>query len=265
MINKEILIFFLIFQYALIEKRKKSNRHTNVHWLAYSQEKFGKKLVLETKVALKVLVMFIPIPIYWALLMQQSSRFIFQATRMNGDLGFYTIKPDQMIVLNSILVLFLIPLFEHGGYKMLEKIGIKTMLHRIIFGCFCTTFAFIIAAVVEMQVNQNYISMLWQIPQFFVLAISEIFVYLSHLNFAYKEAPVSMKPVMVAFMYLSIALGDFFVAFISGVSLFDSQVIEYYFFAILMLVDAILFIFLTNRYKYTDHEMIKALDVEEKS
>lgn len=202
---------------------------------------------------------------FWALQMQQSSRFIFQATRMNGDLGWYKIKPDQMIVLNSILVLFLIPFFEHVGYAKLEKIGIKTMLHRIIFGNFCTIIAFIVAALLEMQVNRQEISMLWQVPQFFILAIAEIFVYLSHLNFAYKEAPASMKPVMVAFMYLSIALGDFIVAIISGVSLFDSQVIEYFFFAFLMILDVALLSFLTHRYKYTDHEMIKLLEDEEMS
>jgi dipeptide/tripeptide permease len=137
------------------------------------------------------------------------------------------------------------------------------MLHRIIFGNFCTILAFIAAALLEIQVNQKEISMLWQLPQFFILAIAEIFVYLSHLNFTYKEAPASMKPVMIAFMYLSIALGDFIVAIISGVSLFDSQVIEYFFFAFLMLLDVALLIFLANRYKYTDHEMIKSLEEEE--
>lgn len=251
-------------KFAILEKRRQpkcsDEDHTKQHWLSYSQEKYGRKLVLETKVILKVLVIFIPVPMFWALHMQQSSRFIFQATRMNGDLGWYTIKPDQMIVLNSILVLFLIPFFERIGYKMLEKIGIKSMLHRMIFGNCCTIVAFGIAAVVEVQVEKSHISILWQTPQFFVLAIAEIFTYLSHLNFTYKEAPVSMKPVMVALMYLSIAAGDFIVAIISGVSFFDSQVYEYIFFACLMILDVILLSFLAHRYKYTDHEMIKDLD-----
>ena len=233
--------------------------------MTYSQEKYGRKLVLETKVALKVLVMFIPIPMFWALYMQQTSRFIFQATRMNGDLGFYTIKPDQMILLNSVMGLIMIPYFERFGYAQMEKIGIKTLLHRLIFGNSCTILAFIVAAVVEMQVNQREISMLWQIPQFFILAVGEIFVYVGHLNFAYKEAPKSMKPVMVAFFYFTIALGGFFVAIVSGVSLFQSQVIEYFFFAFLMVLDVALLSFLTYRYKYTDHEMIKALEEEEKN
>lgn len=233
------------------------------HWLNYSTEKYGRKLVLETKVTLKVLIMFIPVPLFWTLYMQQSSRFIFQAARMNGNIGFYVIKPDQMIVLNSILVLILIPFFERIGYKFLEKFGIKTMLQRMIFGNCCTIVAFIIAAVLENQIEANEISMLWQFPQFFILAIAEIFTYLSHLNFTYKEAPISMKPVMVSFMYLSIASGDFIVAIISGVSFFKSQVYEYIFFAFLMMLDVFLLSYLTHRYKNTDHEIIKDLGDEE--
>lgn len=148
---------------------------------------------------------------------------------------------------------------------MFRKIGIKTMLDRIIFGTSCTVIAFILAAFLEMQVNQQEISMLWQLPQFFMFAVAEVFVYLSHLNFAYNEAPANMKPVMIAFMFFTIALGDFIVAIISGVSFFKSQVIEYFFFASIMALDVALLIFLARRYKYTDHEMIKSLKEEEKS
>ena len=204
--------------------------------------------------------MYLPVPMFWALHMQQSSRWIFQATKMNGDIGFYKIKPDQMIVFNSVLVILLIPLFDRFVYPFMEKIGIKSMLHRMMVGYTCTIFAFIISAFLEVQVEKNYISMLWQIPQFFVIAIAEIFSYLAHLNFAYKEAPTSMKPVMVAFMYLSIAAGDFIVAIISGISIFKSQAYEYLFFASLMAIDVTILGLLTRKYKHTDHEMIKTLE-----
>ncbi|CAG9803481.1 unnamed protein product [Chironomus riparius] len=249
-------------KYALIERRrqKKAGNKINQHWLKYASEKYGHKLVLETKIVLKVLIMYLPVPMFWALHMQQSSRWIFQATKMNGDIGFYKIKPDQMIVFNSVLVILLIPLFDRFVYPFMEKIGIKSMLHRMMVGYTCTIFAFIISAFLEVQVEKNYISMLWQIPQFSVIATAEIFSYLAHLNFAYKEAPASMKPVMVAFMYLSIAAGDFIVAIISGISIFKSQAYEYLFFASLMAIDVTILGLLTRKYKYTDHEMIKTLE-----
>jgi dipeptide/tripeptide permease len=139
------------------------------------------------------------------------------------------------------------------------------MLHRMIFGYCCTIIAFVLAALVEMQIERREISILWQIPQFFVLAIAEIFSYLSQLNFAYKEAPISMKPVMVAFMYLSIASGDFIVAIISGISFFKTQVYEYILFASLMIFDVIILSLMTHKYNYTDHEMIKAFGEEEEN
>ncbi|KAG5683397.1 hypothetical protein PVAND_012682 [Polypedilum vanderplanki] len=266
--NGNVLIkLFKCIKHALIQKKiqkRENSTSEKQHWLNYSIDKYGKKLVLETKMTLKVLVIFIPVPMFWALHMQQSSRWIFQASQMNGDIGFYKIKPDQMIVFNSVLVLILIPLFERLVYPLMEKIGIKSMLQRMICGNICTIIAFIVSAIVETQVQKNYISMLWQLPQFFIIAMAEIFTYLATLNFAYKEAPASMKPVIISFMYLTIASGDFIVALISGTRIFESQVYEYLFFAFLMSLDVALLAYLANNYQYTDHEMIKSLDEEEK-
>lgn len=206
----------------------------------------------------------LPVPIFWACLMQQRSRWIFQAIKMDGTLNMfsssYTIKPDQMIVFNSLLSISMIPFLDKFIYPLLEKVGIKTMLQRLIFGGSLIVIAFILSAILEVQIQQNYISMLWQVPQFFIISIAEIFTYLSHLNFAYKEAPPSMKPVMMSLLYLSMAGGDLIVAFISGISAFHSQVLEFSFFACLMLVNIIILIFLTRRYKHFDHEQLKAIE-----
>ncbi|KAG5683402.1 hypothetical protein PVAND_012686 [Polypedilum vanderplanki] len=224
------------------------------HWLEYSEEKYGKKLVMETKIALKVVLMSLPVPIFWACLMQQRSRWIFQAVRMNGDVGWYTIKPDQMIVFNSLLSISLIPILDKFIYPIFEKIGIKTMLQRLIFGGILIVVAFILSAILETQIQNNYISILWQLPQFIVISIAEIFTYLSHLNFAYKEAPPSMKPVMMSLLYLSMAGGDLIIAIISAISFFPSQTYEYAFYACFMLVDVIALSFLARSYSRDEEE-----------
>ncbi|CAG9803483.1 unnamed protein product [Chironomus riparius] len=246
---------------ALTEKSKiKATEKERKHWLDYAEEKYGKKLVMETRAALKVIMISLPVPIFWACLMQQRSRWIFQAVRMDGNLGWFNIKPDQMIVFNSLLSISMIPFLDKLVYPFLEKIGIKTMLQRLIFGGILIVIAFILSAIVEVQIQNNRISMLWQVPQFFIISIAEIFTYLSHLNFAYKEAPASMKPVMMSLLYLSMAGGDLIVAIISGISVFPSQVFEFSFFACLMLVNIIVLIFLTRRYKHVDHDLLKAID-----
>ncbi|KAJ6628059.1 Solute carrier family 15 member 2, partial [Pseudolycoriella hygida] len=119
---------------ALREKFAYGKKATFNHWLDYSIEKHGESLVSETKMVLDVLVMFIPLPIYWSGILLQNSRWVFQASKMNGDIGGYIIKPDQMLFFNPALSLLLFPLCQYVLYPLLAKIGIKTLLHRITFG-----------------------------------------------------------------------------------------------------------------------------------
>lgn len=124
---------------------------------------------------------------------------------MNGDLGWYTIKPDQMIVCNSFLAISMIPFLDKTIYPLLRKIGIKTMLQRLIFGGVLIVVAVIISVVIEIEIEKNYISILWQLPQFMVISVAEILTYLSQLNFAYAESPRNLKSVMLCLLYISMA------------------------------------------------------------
>jgi hypothetical protein len=51
----------------------------------------------------------------------QGSRWTFQATRMNGQIGSWIIKPDQMQLLNPAFILILIPTFDRLIYPFLNK------------------------------------------------------------------------------------------------------------------------------------------------
>jgi dipeptide/tripeptide permease len=177
---------------------------------------------------------------------------------MNGDLRFYHLNADQIIAINSLLVIILIPFMEKFIYTVLAKVVMKTMLQRLIFEGVLILIAFTLSLAVEIINQHSYISILWQIFQFVLIAIAEIFVYLSHLNFAYKEAPSSMKPVMMSLLYLSMAGGDLIVVIISGISLFSSQVYELAFFVCLTILDIIVLIFLTRSYKHVDHELLNS-------
>ena len=73
------------------------------HWMDVSKEEYGEELVEDVKSLLRVLLLYIPVPIWWALFDQTGSRWTFQATRMDGTIGATTIKPDQMQVSQSRL------------------------------------------------------------------------------------------------------------------------------------------------------------------
>ena len=68
------------------------------HWMDASKDEYGEELVEDVKSLLGVLLLYIPVPIWWALFDQTGSRWTFQATRMDGTIGATTIKPDQMQV-----------------------------------------------------------------------------------------------------------------------------------------------------------------------
>lgn len=222
------------------------------HWLDYAEEKYGAKLVMETKMVLNVLTLFLPLPIFWALLAQINSRWVFQATKMNGDIGSYTIQPDQMGMSTSIFIIFLIPIFDQLVYPVLAKVGIKTSIHKMICGFICSSLAFVVAAIVEWNIEDNYIHMLWLLPQYFIISMAEVLLWIAILNFIFTQAPDSMKSVLTAFVYLTVAGGSLIVIIISGASLFESQFIEYLFYIGLMIFNTFFFVMLTKRYKFVD-------------
>ncbi|XP_054276749.1 peptide transporter family 1-like [Macrosteles quadrilineatus] len=90
-------------------KSKLRSKETRDHWLDHADEKFSKSLISDTKAAFQVLFLFLPMPVFWALYDQQGSSWKFQATRMNGSLGWFTIKPDQMQDINPLLIMVFIP------------------------------------------------------------------------------------------------------------------------------------------------------------
>lgn len=132
--------------------------NTKEHWLSYADStKFEPEFIKEVQILLKVLFMFIPAPIFWALSDQQGSRWTLQAEKLNGDMGvFGTVKPDQMSAINSILVLILIPIFEKFIYPWCEKCKcLHRPLQRMSAGMILTVISFIMAGVLQMKIEDS--------------------------------------------------------------------------------------------------------------
>uniref|UniRef100_A0A452R480 Solute carrier family 15 member 2 n=1 Tax=Ursus americanus TaxID=9643 RepID=A0A452R480_URSAM len=125
------------------------------HWLDWAAEKYPKQLIMDVKALTRVLFLYIPLPMFWALLDQQGSRWTLQATRMNGNLGFFVLQPDQMQVLNPLLVLIFIPLFDLVIYRLVSKCGINfSSLRKMAVGMILASLAFAVAAAVEIKINR---------------------------------------------------------------------------------------------------------------
>ncbi|XP_060069395.1 solute carrier family 15 member 1-like [Ylistrum balloti] len=137
---------------------KVKSRRTKVkmqHWLDYAEEKFEPDFIEEVKDLLKVLTLFLPLPLFWALSDQQGSRWTLQAAQMDGDVGVLgRVKPDQVMALNPLLIIILIPLFEQVVYPLCDKCKIlRSPLQRMVSGMFLTGVAFVVAALVQMKLD----------------------------------------------------------------------------------------------------------------
>nr|XP_040025987.1 solute carrier family 15 member 2 [Gasterosteus aculeatus aculeatus] len=139
--------------------RRSKNDSKRKHWLDWSEEKYSKRLIQEIKMVLRVLVLYIPLPMFWALYDQQGSRWTLQATRMNMAVGdSFIIKPDQLQMLNALLILLFIPVFDLAIYPLvgLCKINI-TPLRKMATGMIFAALAFVAATLVEVNVVRSVV------------------------------------------------------------------------------------------------------------
>ncbi|CAG2219222.1 PEPT1 [Mytilus edulis] len=128
------------------------------HWLDHSIGLFEADFVEEVKRLLKVLIICVPLPLYWALGDQQGSRWTLQAEQLDGSMGpLGRIKPDQLQALNPILILGLIPLFEKLIYPCLDKCKVPNRpLQRMVAGMFLSVIAFVMAGFVQLKINSQF-------------------------------------------------------------------------------------------------------------
>lgn len=84
---------------------------------------------------------------------------------MNGNLGWYTVKPDQIIVVGPFLTLILVPIFNKYFFKPLERVGLKTPLRKMGVGMFLAGVTFLCSAYVEHMIHQSFISILWYVEK----------------------------------------------------------------------------------------------------
>ncbi|KAK2856744.1 hypothetical protein Q5P01_005479 [Channa striata] len=126
------------------------------HWMDWADEKYDKLLIAQVKMVLKVLFLYIPLPMFWALFDQQGSRWTLQATTMDGDFGVLVIQPDQMQTVNPILILLLVPIMDSLVYPLVSKCQLNfTPLRRMTVGMFFAALAFVAAALVQIQIDQT--------------------------------------------------------------------------------------------------------------
>ena len=217
--------------------------------------------VNDLRAAFNVGKIFVGVTIFWALFDQHGSSWVLQAKEMNLDVNLFgwqtTLLPSQIPALNPIMVMVLIPFFTFGVYPLCEKVFKTEMtpLKRMSGGMFVSAAAFGIVAILQMYLDGgDKISVLWQFFPFLIITMAEVMVSITGLQFAYTQAPRSMKSTIMSMWLLTVFFGNIVTAFFSytaeALSLNGS--LFFWFFTALMVVAGVLFVWMAKNYKMQD-------------
>lgn len=252
--------FMLIATIVFYMGRKKYISIKPVGWNLYKEELFsakGKKLVM------KLLPVYLFIPVFWALYDQGGSTWVIQANSPLMDktisIGSYSYSfyPSEIGWLNPLLIVVLIPFFTLVFYPYIKKFVPFGFMQRIFIGMLLCAFSFTIIAWAQEKIDNGVaVSIGWQMFAYVIITISEIFVSVSVLEFSYTQAPNKLKSFISSFSLLTVALGQIIVMIINSLYNNEDESINAGFFWIfvgLMAATAFLFYFTNRSYKEEEH------------
>ena len=213
---------------------------------------------------LRILIVFALVTPFWSLFDQKASTWILQANEMAKPSWF---QSAQMQALNPALVMILIPFNNAVLYPALRRFGFEpTALRRMGAGIAFSGLAWIAAGAIQLALDGgDVVSITWQVLPYALLTFGEVLVSATGLEFAYSQAPSSMKGVIMAFWYLSVTVGNLWVLLVNA-SVRNEAVISQiastglsetaflmFFFAAFALTVAACFAWYARRYPMQDH------------
>ncbi len=216
-----------------------------------ARKRHGDLAVEGMRSVFRIALIFLPIVAFWALYFQYGSSWFNQAEKMDRDLYGWRMESAQMESLNAILILILVPGFAYVVYPAVERMGLRmTMLRRMAIGMFVAVPAFVSAAMIQRWIESGaHPHIAWQVIQYVLIAIAETMVSVTALEFAYTQAPVSMKGVIMSLWFLTLGTGNLVTSIVRGQVTFASETNYFLFWAGLMLVAAIAFAIVAALYK----------------
>ncbi|CAO2827590.1 unnamed protein product [Amaranthus hypochondriacus] len=179
---------------------------------------------------LKILIRMFPIwatgIVFSAVYAQMATLFIEQGMLMDRKVGTFTIPAASVSTFNVISVIIWVPVYDKLLIPSLRKFTGKERgfsdLQRMGIGLFISILAMVSAAIVEIKrlriaeelglveerVEIPY-SILWQIPQFFLVGAAEVFTCVGQVEFFYDQSPDATRSLCSALVLVTVSLGDY--------------------------------------------------------
>ncbi|KAG3284930.1 solute carrier family 15 member 3 [Ictidomys tridecemlineatus] len=197
------------------------------------------------QVLMKILPVMVTLVPYWMVYFQMQSTYVLQGLHLHIPNIFpahpansspalssssrgYTFPEAWLLLANVVVVLILVPLKDHLIDPFLLRRGLlPSALQKMALGMFFGFTSVIVAGVLEMErlqyISHNEtvsqvigkdlyyaapLSIWWQIPQYLLIGISEIFASIPGLEFAYSEAPRSMQGAIMGIFFCLSGVGS---------------------------------------------------------
>ena len=251
----------------------------------------GLATVTETE-SVKAMIRLLPIAFtfifYSAIYAQMLSLFVLQGNGMNTQIGAVRPTAATVTVLDSISVIIFVLI-----YDMLLAPGLRKMGHpisplvRIGIGYVVAILSMLVAGCVEIarlnvaasegltDVEPVFsdpstipsMSVWWQVPQYCLVAISEVFAMIGTMELFYRQAPDAMRSCSAALQLLCVGIGAYvaaaLVAIVQAITTSGGKPgwiadnlneghLDYFFFtlAVIMALVGILYIFIARAFTY---------------
>jgi POT family proton-dependent oligopeptide transporter len=228
------------------------------------RDKHPPDAIAGVRSVLRVLVLFALVTPFWSLFDQKASTWILQANAMEKPSWF---QPAQMQALNPALVMLLIPFNNLVLYPAVRRFGYElTALRRMTAGIAFAGLSWIVVGAMQLVLDHgNAFSITWQMLPYALLTFGEVLVATTGLEFAYSQAPLSMKGAIMSFWNLSVTIGNLWVLVANasvqsapvtrfiGSTGFGVTAFQMFFFAAFAFAAALAFGVLARTYPVVDH------------
>jgi POT family proton-dependent oligopeptide transporter len=234
---------------------------TLIFWLGRKQyirqptqqesKRTAEEKVADRKTLLRIGLVFLPVPMFWALFNQTSSTWVLQGAAMTP---FHVLNGETMQGAGAVLVMIWTPILTLALYPMAERLGWRpTALRRMTAGMFLGAGAFLISGLMQARMDHGQaLSVLWQLAPYVVLEAGEVLLSATGLEFAFAQAPARLKSVVMSMWLLTISIGHFLVAVITELNqhyVKATGASQFYFYAAMMVVVSVAFAFGATRYR----------------